>query len=124
MACVGTRGKLCYTAGETISIDCVYTDSSGTAKDLTGATITAQLLLTSTSINKTIDWTVTDIDLEIGAFNLSLTKAQSQTLLPIPTTVGEPSSVKYITDIKAEYVDTTVDFIGGLEIEIEQNSIR
>jgi hypothetical protein len=124
MACVGTRGKLCYTAGETVSIDCVHTDSSGNVKDLTGTTITAQLLLSTASTAQAIDWTVTAIDLAAGSFNLSLTKVQSQTLLPIPTTPSEATTVKYITDIKVEYADTTVDFIGGLDIDIEQNAIR
>lgn len=124
MACVGTRGKLCFTAGETISIDNEFLDDDGNFIPLDGATIEAQLLESTTSVIKTLDWTVTPIDLSVGTFNLSLTDIQSQTLLPLPSSEGEVNEKSYVTDIKVTYSDSTIDFIGGLDIAIKQNAIR
>jgi hypothetical protein len=124
MACV-EYGQTCFTAGETITIDFQLLQNDGvTPEDLTGATAEMQLLESLSSISATVNMTggLTDPVNGIGRF--SLTKVESQNLLPLPITGEETTTKSYTSQIKITYVDTTVEFVSGLNVNIEQNAIR
>jgi len=121
MACV-EFGSTCFTAGDTITIYWKYTDDEGVPIDLTGATAQMQLLETITDTTAFIDMTggITDAANGSGAF--SLTKVQSQTLLPIVE--GSPATKSYVSKVRLEFSDTTTKSVAGLNINIEQSGIR
>jgi hypothetical protein len=121
MACV-EFANTCYTAGDTITIDWLYTDDEGTPIDLTGATAQMQLLNAITDLTQVIDMTGGITDAENGAGTFSLTKVESQSLLPI---VAEgPASKSFVSKIRFEFSDTTTRSVAGLNVDIEQSGIR
>ena len=121
MSCV-EFGNTCFTAGDTITMDWSYTTDEGVAIDLTGATAQMQLLEAITDVTQFIDMTGGITDAANGTGRFSLTKVQSQTLLPIVT--GSPASKKYTSKIRFTYADTTTATIAGVNVDIEQSGIR
>jgi len=114
---------LCFVAGNTVTIDWSYTDSDGAPIDLTGATAQMQLLNAITDQTQVIDMTggITDAPNGLGTF--SLTKTESQSLLPVGTGDGDPS-IKFTSRIKITFADTTAKTIAGVNVTIEQGGIR
>ena len=123
MACPASV-SLCFVAGDTITIDWQYTEVDGeTPIDLTGATAKMQLLDKITDQTQVIDMTggLTDEPNGIGQF--SLTKAQSQSLLPVGTGDNTPN-INFVSVIHLEFSDTTTKTIAGVGVTIEQGGIR
>ena len=123
MACPDSV-KLCFVAGDTITIDWQYTEVDGvTPIDLTGATAQMQLLNNITDQNQVIDMTggITDAPNGLGQF--SLTKVESQSLLPVGTG-DNPDRINFVSVIKLEFADTTEETIAGVDVEIKQGGIR
>jgi hypothetical protein len=120
MACVQI-GDTCFTAGDTITIDWQYTTDEGVAIDLTGATAEMQLLESITDVASFITMTGGIVNAVNGSGTFSLTKVQSQTLLPIGSAAA---SKKYTSKIRFTYADTTTKSIAGINVSIEQSGIR
>ncbi|MCP4987568.1 MAG: hypothetical protein GY928_16375 [Colwellia sp.] len=121
MACVNYE-NLCYMAGATVNIDFqVLEDDEVTPVDLAGATIELSLLNTLQDITSVEDFSGGITDAENGSGRFSLTKIQSQALLPIGN--GD-DSIAFKSTMKIEYADTTVDFLAGLDISFNQNASR
>ena len=115
--------SLCYVAGDTITIDWQYFESDNvTPTDLTGATADMQLLnkITDVSSVKTMTGGLTDPVNGLGQF--SLTKIESQALLPI--VLDGPQSIKFVSVIRLTFADTTTRTISGAGVTIEQGGIR
>jgi hypothetical protein len=121
MSCV-EFGSTCFTAGDTITMDWSYTTDEGVPVDLTGATAQMQLLEAITDVNQFIDMTGGITDAVNGTGRFSLTKVQSQTLLPIIE--GGQASKKYTSKIRFTYSDSTTASIAGINVDIEQSGIR
>jgi len=121
MACV-QFADTCFTAGDTITLDWQYTTDEGVAIDLTGATAQMQLLDAITDVAQVIDMTGGITDALSGSGRFSLTKVQSQALLPIVE--GGPASKKYVSKIRFTYSDTTTATIAGVNVDIQQSGIR
>lgn len=124
MACV-QFASTCFTAGDNIDIDFQYFEDDGvTPIDLTGATAKLQLLTSVTAINQTDDFNggIT-VPLE-GSGRFSLDATESQALLPIPTTEGEPASTSFVSKLQFTFSDSTVKSVAGLNVTIEQNGVR
>lgn len=116
--------KLCFVAGDTITIDWQYTEVDGvTPIDLTGATAQMQLLSKITDQTQVTDMTggLTDAANGIGLF--SLTNVESQSLLPVGTG-DNPEKADFTSVIKLTYADTTTQTIAGVDVEIKQGGIR
>jgi len=123
MACPETV-KLCFVAGDTITIDFQHTEADGsTVIDLTGATAKMQLLNKITDQTQVIDMTGGLTDAANGLGQFSLTKVESQSLLPVGTGDG-PDKVDFVSVIKLIYSDTTEQTIAGVDVEIKQGGIR
>jgi hypothetical protein len=121
MACVGF-GDTCFTAGDTITIDFQWTTDQGVAIDLTGATAEMQLLNAITDTTSVVTMTGGLVDHANGSGTFSLTKVQSQELLPI--VADGPASISFISKIRFTYSDTTTETVAGLNVTIEQSGIR
>ena len=121
MACV-QFAQLCYMAGATIEIDWKYTEDDGvTPIDLTGASASLSLLDSVTDAAAVEDFTGGITDPSNGSGTFSLTKVESQALLPI----GDQNAKKsFVSTLKIEFADTTVDYLGGLNFTFEQNASR
>jgi hypothetical protein len=121
MACVEFQ-PICYTAGDTVTIDFQYLEDDGeTPIPLTGATAQMQLLDAITDAAAVKDMTGGITDEANGSGTFSLTKVESQALLPI----GEPAaSIKFVSVIKFTFSDTTTKTVAGLNVTIEQGGIR
>lgn len=123
MACPDSV-NLCFVAGDTITIPFQYLENDGvTPVDLTGATAQMQLLDNITDQNQVIDMTggLTDPANGLGLF--SLTKTESQSLLPVATG-GNPASKNFVSVIKLTFADTTTKTIAGVNVTINQGGIR
>ena len=123
MACPA-QVSLCFVAGDTITINWQYTEVDGeTAIDLTGATARMQLLDKITDAAQVIDMTggLTDEPNGIGSF--SLTKVQSQALLPIGTGTGS-AEIIFVSVINLEFSDATSTTIAGVGVTLQQGGIR
>ena len=121
MACV-EFGNTCFTAGDTITINWQYTTDEGLPIDLTGVTAEMQLLENITDVLQVIDMTGGIVNATNGSGTFSLTKVESQSLLPIVE--GGPASKKYVSKIRFTYADTTTKSIAGVNVDIEQSGIR
>lgn len=121
MACV-QFADTCFTAGDTITLDWQYTTDEGVAIDLTGATAQMQLLDAITDVAQVIDMTGGVVNAANGSGTFSLTKAESQSLLPI--TEGGASSRKLVSKVRIEFADTTTKSVAGVNMTIEQSGIR
>ncbi len=123
MACPDSV-SVCFVAGDTITIDFQYTEKDGvTPIDLTGATAQMQLLNAITDENsvKVMTGGLTDPVNGIGQF--SLTKVESQALLPIGTG-GNTADIEFVSTILITFIDTTTKTIAGVDVEIKQGGIR
>lgn len=121
MACV-QFADICFTAGDTITIDWQYTTDEGVAIDLTGATAQMQLLESITDITQVVDMAGGIVNAANGSGTFSLTKVESQSLLPIVE--GGPQSKKYVSKIRFTFADGTTKSIAGVNVNIEQSGIR
>jgi len=123
MACPDSV-NLCFVAGDTITIPFQYLEDDGvTPIPLTGATAQMQLLDNITDQNQVIDMTggLTDEANGLGLF--SLTKIESQSLLPVG--IGDNSaSIGLVSVIKLTFSDTTTKTIAGVNVTINQGGIR
>lgn len=121
MACV-QFADTCFTAGDTITIDWQYTTDEGVPIDLTGATAQMQLLDAITDVAQVIDMTGGIVNPTNGSGTFSLTKVQSQGLLPI--IADGPANKKLVSKIRFEFADTTTKSVAGVNLTIEQSGIR
>lgn len=115
--------NLCFVAGDTVTIDFKYTENDGTTPvNLTGATAEMQLLNARTDATyvKIMNGGLTDHANGIGRF--TLTKTESQALLPV--VAGENARITFVSVIRITFADTTVKTIAGANVEIEQGGIR
>lgn len=123
MACPDSV-SLCFVAGNTITIDWQYTTTDGeTPVDLTGATAQMQLLNAITDENEVIAMTGGLTDEENGIGRFSLTKIESQGLLPVGSGDGQPS-ISFVSTVLITFADTTTLTIAAIGVTIEQGGIR
>ena len=121
MACV-EFANVCYTAGDTITINWQYSDDDGVGIDLTGATAEMQLLEGITELVKVISMTGGITEPLTGSGVFSLTKTESQSLLPIVE--GSPALKGYVSKIRLTFSDGTTKSVAGMNVTIEQSGIR
>ena len=122
MACV-QFAPACYMAGATIEIDWQYTeDDKVTPIPLVGATATLSLLDSVTDLTAVVDFTGGITDEPNGSGTFSLTKVQSQDLIPLGT--ADVKERSFTSTLKIEFADTTVDYIAGITTKFEQNASR
>ena len=118
MACPGTF-ELCFVADNTLTIDFVYKPVGD--MDLTGATAEFQFLNAVTDPTAVIDLTGGFTDTSTGQGTFSLTRTQTQGLLPI----GQPeSSIVFVGDIRITFADNTARTIARGTVTIEQGANR
>ena len=122
MACIQSVA-LCYMAGATVDIDWQYTEDDGaTPVDLTGATATLSLLDAADDLTAIEDFTGGITDATNGSGTFSLTKVESQALIPLGT--DGVLKISFVGTIKIVFADTTVAYIAGLNVTFEQNASR
>ena len=122
MACPDSV-SLCFVANDTMTINWQYTEVDKiTPIDLTGATAEMQLLnkITDTTSVQVMTGGITDPLLGFGVF--SLTKSETQALLPIVQ--DENESITFVSVVKLTFADTTTKTIAGIGVSIEQGGIR
>lgn len=122
MSCTETV-KLCFTAGDTMTINWVYTEVDGlTPIDLTGALAEMQLLDKITDVTPVQIMTggLTDPANGVGAF--TLTNTETQALLPVVLDANE--RIAFVSVIKITFADLTTKTIAGVDVDIEQGGIR
>jgi hypothetical protein len=120
MACV-EFGSLCFTAGDDIVVDWQYLDADDNPVDLTGATITWQLLNSITDNTAVITMSGGITNAANGSGRWTLTDVQSQSLLPIGS---ESSSIEFISKIRIEFSDGTRKSVAGINLTINQGGVR
>ena len=122
MACV-QFAQLCYMAGATVEIDWQYTKDDGvTPIPLTGASASLSLLDNVTDLTAVEDFTGGITDPENGSGTFSLTKVESQALIPLGT--EGVSKRDFTSTLKIQYADGTVNFPAGITFTFEQNASR
>lgn len=118
MACPETF-DLCFVADNTLTIDFTYEPVGN--MDLTGATAEMQLLDAVTDPTEVIDMSGGFTDTNTGQGAFSLTRTQTQGLLPIG---NESSNRVLVGDIRVIFADTTARTIARGNITIEQGANR
>lgn len=124
MACPDSV-NLCFVAGDTVTIPFSYTEFDGeTPIDLTGATAEMQLLnaITDDTPVKVMNGGLTDPANGLGEF--TLTKVESQALLPVQPGGGGAANISFVSVIKITYSDGTTRTIAGVNVEFKQGGIR
>lgn len=98
MACYVAQYNICFIAGDDYEQLFQYLDESQQAIDLTDLTLTSQIRDSATSAAVVESFTITKTDAPNGFFTLSLTKAQTQALVPTGGTI--PASDTFVYDVE------------------------
>lgn len=112
---------VCVIAGTDYYTDIELLMADGTPIDLLGATVESQLLETDTSPAKVADVTVTILSALEGKVRLSLTKTQTQDLLPVASGLA---SKNFVSDVLVNYPNGTSEVFARVNYKVEQVRIR
>lgn len=108
-----------FKAGDTFTYDIQYLDAENTPIDLTGCSVLMQVrtLATSTTIEETATGGI--VDAVNGSMTFTLSKTQTQNLLPVAE-----ASKQYVYDVEVTFADTTVFTIVEGKVSVSQSVTR